>query len=66
MAERVLHPFCATVVATRKEAGIPEYASQTPDGARFVRGNKGRTNVGKVSAHRLRCQHGIACCNGTR
>jgi acetyl esterase len=36
MAERVLHPFCATVVATRKEAGIPEYASQTPDDARAL------------------------------
>ncbi len=34
MAERKLHPFCATVVANRKEAGIPEYASLDPDGAR--------------------------------
>ncbi len=36
MAERRLHPFCATVVANRKEAGIPEYASLDPDGARAL------------------------------
>jgi acetyl esterase len=36
MAERTLHPFCATVVANRKEAGIPEYASLDPDGARAL------------------------------
>jgi acetyl esterase len=36
MAERTLHPFCASVVANRKEAGIPEYASLDPDGARAL------------------------------
>ena len=36
MATRTLHPFCETVVATRKEAGIPEYASLDPAGARAL------------------------------
>lgn len=36
MAERTLHPFCATVITNRKEAGIPEYASLDPDGARAL------------------------------
>ncbi|MCB2047970.1 MAG: alpha/beta hydrolase [Novosphingobium sp.] len=36
MSDRTLHPFCATVVANRKEAGIPEYASLPPEGARAL------------------------------
>lgn len=33
---RTLHPFCAIAVANRKEAGVPEYASLDPDGARAL------------------------------
>lgn len=36
MAARTLHPFCATTVANRKEAGIPEFCSLAPDGARAL------------------------------
>ena len=31
---RKLHPYCETVVRKRNEAGIPEYASLPPEGAR--------------------------------
>jgi acetyl esterase len=36
MADRILHPFCQALVDNRKAAGIPEYASLDPQGARAL------------------------------